>query len=132
MSCNQQALQYLYRRQAKYARSYQNKPALEQSEYENSGFAFRSMKSTRKVNRRYLPNETSINYDREHPRKPEGIENKNAYIVGGIPGAWHTNIEEKFCFESHFTPAATDCVIALSICSYEFSKAKPVLEEILK
>ena len=23
------------------------------------------------------------NYDRVHPRKPEGIENKHAYIVGG-------------------------------------------------
>lgn len=26
------------------------------------------------------------NYNRVHPRKPEGIENRKAYIVGGIAG----------------------------------------------
>lgn len=40
---------------------------------------------------------------------------------------WLTETKERSCFESEIAPAATDHVITLSTCSYEFDNARFVL-----
>ena len=40
---------------------------------------------------------------------------------------WLEEAKERSCFESEIIPAATDRVVTLSICSYEFDNARFVL-----
>lgn len=41
--------------------------------------------------------------------------------------AWLSEIQEKSCFETEYTPASEDRIITLSTCTYEFDSAKFVL-----
>lgn len=45
---------------------------------------------------------------------------------------WQKSVKERSCFNSGITPAATDCIVTLSTCSYEFDNARFVLHGIIQ
>ena len=45
---------------------------------------------------------------------------------------WQKSVKERSCFESEITPAATDRIVTLSTCSYEFDYARFVLFGIIR
>lgn len=45
---------------------------------------------------------------------------------------WQKSVKEHSCFDSEITPAATDRIVTLSTCSYEFDNARFVLFGIIQ
>lgn len=45
---------------------------------------------------------------------------------------WQKSVKERSCFESEITPVATDRIVTLSTCSYEFDNARFVIFGIIQ